>query len=292
MISKTPRVSIGLPVYNGEEFISEALDSLLNQSFCDFELIISDNASTDRTENICQDYAHKDKRIRYFRNQRNVGMFRNFNRVLELSRGEYFKWAAHDDICSPRFLEECVRALDSDQSVILCFTRTKVTDKDGLHLFSPGSFLGKADSLKAEERFGDVLSNLVACDHLFGLIRTDVLKKTGKYSNYWTADKGLIAELSLWGRFAEIEQELLSRRSHAAQATEASLEDKYKFINPHRRDPLPYQIYATTRYISSIRRSSLSTLKKLRCYFLVLKQACKYEKIKVFFSVVYKRGFV
>lgn len=291
MVSTPPRISIGLPVYNGEIFLEEALTSLLNQSFDDFELIISDNASTDMTEAICRDYANKDKRIKYFRNDRNIGMFRNFNRVLELSTGEYFKWAAYDDICLPEFLEECIRILDQDESIVLCFPRTKVIDKNGLYLFSPGSYLGKTNSFDVELRFRDVLYNLVACDQLFGLIRTDILKKTEKFSNYWTADKGLIAELSLWGRFYELDQELLLRRSHTAQATEVSLDNKYKYVNPYRRDFLPYQVHATARYIRSIQRSSLATFQKFRSYFLVIKQACKYKKIKMFLSVIYQRGF-
>ena len=99
-----PRVSIGLPVYNGENFLEFALDSILGQTFQDFELIISDNASTDATESICRRYAAKDSRIRYYRNPNNQGAAQNYNRVFALARGEYFKWAAHDDVCKPNYL--------------------------------------------------------------------------------------------------------------------------------------------------------------------------------------------
>src|SRR5262245_11232182 len=80
-----PRVSIGMPVYNADKFLPEALQSLVNQSFADFEIVISDNASTDRTEEICRSYAQRDQRIRYFRNTTNIGVFRNFNQVFHLS---------------------------------------------------------------------------------------------------------------------------------------------------------------------------------------------------------------
>ena len=100
MPDKVPRVSIGLPVYNGENYMAAAIDSLLAQTFTDFELIISDNASTDATEQICRDYAHRDGRIRYYREEVNRGAAWNFTHTFELARGEYFKWHAHDDLCA------------------------------------------------------------------------------------------------------------------------------------------------------------------------------------------------
>src|SRR5882762_1549884 len=117
-----PRISIGLPVYNGENFITDALESILGQTYTDFELIISDNASTDRTEALCKSYAARDPRIRYWRNAENLGAARNFNRVFELSSGEYFKWTAHDDVLAPDYLEKCIEASDRDPSVVLVYT--------------------------------------------------------------------------------------------------------------------------------------------------------------------------
>ena len=126
-----PRVSIGMPVYNGENFLAEALDSMLAQTFVDFELIISDNASTDRTKAICRDYAARDRRIRYHRVDDNQGATWNFNHTFELARGEYFKWAAHDDLCDPTFVARCVEVLDSDPTVICCHTQTRHIDIHG-----------------------------------------------------------------------------------------------------------------------------------------------------------------
>src|SRR3954466_4130607 len=104
MSTDIPRVSIGLPVFNGEKYLPEALDSLVSQDFEDLEIILSDNGSTDSTQNICREFAAKDPRIRYHRNQTNIGASKNYNRVLELARGEYFKWASHDDICHPTMM--------------------------------------------------------------------------------------------------------------------------------------------------------------------------------------------
>src|ERR1051326_2036095 len=112
MSNQKPRVSIGLPVYNGQQFLEEAINSLLAQTYSDFELIISDNASTDATEQICRAHAAADPRIRYYRNDKNRGPVWNLNRVFELARGELFKWAAHDDVCAPTLVERCVEVLE------------------------------------------------------------------------------------------------------------------------------------------------------------------------------------
>src|SRR5215510_12797807 len=118
MTHHTPRISIGLPVYNGEKFLREALDSLLTQTFEDFELILSDNASTDETPAICRVYAAADKRVRYVRNAANIGVYRNFNRVFQLASGKYFKWAAADDVCQRDLLAKCLRVLETDSDVV------------------------------------------------------------------------------------------------------------------------------------------------------------------------------
>lgn len=130
---KSPRVSIGMPVYNGEKYIREALDSLLVQTFTDFELIISDNASSDDTQAICEEYARRDKRVRYVRQSENIGMVANFQFVLDGAIGEYFMWAAHDDIWSPNWLEELL-PLIAKQDVVLAFGASVKTDSNLMHI--------------------------------------------------------------------------------------------------------------------------------------------------------------
>src|SRR5712672_2829455 len=112
-----PRLSIGLPVYNGENFLAESIEALLGQSYEDFELIISDNASTDGTPDICRRYAKQDSRIRYIRQPRNIGSAPNHNVVIERARGELFKHASHDDLYARDLLERCVAALDERPNV-------------------------------------------------------------------------------------------------------------------------------------------------------------------------------
>ena len=120
------RVSIGLPVYNGEKFLRKRIESLLNQTFGDFELIISDNASTDYTQAICEEYARKDKRIRYIRQERNMGAAWNFNFVLKEARHEYFVWVAVDDILMPTFLERNIRILEEKKDVVCSVSKIEM----------------------------------------------------------------------------------------------------------------------------------------------------------------------
>ncbi len=125
-----PRVSIGLPVYNGGQFVSKAIEAVLGQTFSDLELIISDNASTDSTEEICLAYASRDKRIRYYRNAANVGVNPNYRRVFSLATSEYFKWVTHDDLQTLDFLEKTVPILDRDPGVVVCYPRVVVIDEN------------------------------------------------------------------------------------------------------------------------------------------------------------------
>lgn len=107
------------------------LDSVLDQTYSEFELIISDNASDDRTPEICQEFARKDPRVRYFRQPANVGAPRNFNFVFEQARGQYFKWAADNDVCDRELLKVCKKVLDERPEVVLCFGKAMAIDQDG-----------------------------------------------------------------------------------------------------------------------------------------------------------------
>src|SRR5690348_1009140 len=130
-IEALPTVSICLPVFNGENYVAEAIESMLAQTFTDFELVITDNASTDRTEEICRKFAEVDGRIRYHRNERNVGGARNQAISVDLSRGRYVRLSAHDDKMAPTHLEVCLAALAAHPEAVIAFTSTIVLDEDG-----------------------------------------------------------------------------------------------------------------------------------------------------------------
>ena len=220
---RAPRVSIGLPVYNGERYLEAALESLLAQTFTDLELIISDNASTDETAAICRAYAARDSRIRYSRLDRNIGGSPNHNRVLELSIGEYFTWGSHDDLRAPEHLARCVAVLDQSPDVVLCFSRVAEIDELGAPLLKPADreFLANVDVDDPFERWRQFLCDSWIYDPIYGVIRRDVLKRTGLLGTYAGSDRVTLGELALHGRFHQIEQALFFRRWHAGQSSQA-----------------------------------------------------------------------
>jgi len=214
---QSPRVSIGVPVFNGEPFVEEALASLLAQTFRDFELIIADNASTDRTESICQAFARRDPRIRYIRHARNLGAPENWNYVARAARGVYFKWASANDSCAPTMLAESIAALDADPRLVLCHGRTLLIDAAGLATLFDGDI--NIEDERPSERFLRVCSELQMNNAQCGLIRRDVLMKTGLDRSYPGGDMVLMAELALYGRFKLLPDVHLYRRTGKGSMT-------------------------------------------------------------------------
>lgn len=207
-----PSVTVGLPVFDGERFVARAIKSLLEQDILpesSFEIVISDNASTDATEEICRGLARQDSRIRYYRNEENLGAARNFNRVVELARGRYFKWAAHDDWCAPSFLRRCAYELDRDGGAVLCFTEMGVVDDSGTVFRTHRNHIDRMGSTFPRRRLHGVLWSLRDPTALvFGLIRTDALRRSGMIRNTPEPDRILIGELSLHGSFRRIDEVL------------------------------------------------------------------------------------
>lgn len=221
MNKNQPRVSIGLPVYNGEKYLRKALESILAQTFKNFELIISDNASTDRTKGICQEYADKDQRIRYYRQNQNFGAARNFNLVFELSTGEYFKWAAHDDVCAPKYLQRCVNVLDREPSVVLCYPRISYIDEDGRPLTSGEGNLSVRGA-KPSDRVRQLVSHELRSNDvfwsIFGLMRASALRATSLIGRFNASDQVLLMNLALLGQFYQIQEKLFYRRKHPLES--------------------------------------------------------------------------
>lgn len=215
-----------MPVYNGERYLRRAVDSLLNQTFEDFELIISDNASDDGTEQICRDYAARDRRIQYCRNDRNLGSVANFNGVFYLANGEYFKWAGCDDWWEPRYLERCVKTLDEDAGVILVTCHERHLDDSGQWFnFEYDGF--RASSSTPHERFAAMLRRQVTdptynVDLIYSVMRRRTLSRTGLFRPMLSTHLVLGLELSLLGRFRHIPEVLAYRRKHLLKSeTEA-----------------------------------------------------------------------
>jgi glycosyltransferase involved in cell wall biosynthesis len=275
MSNPRPRVSIGMPVYNGERFLRDALDSILSQTFENFEVIISDNASTDGTQEVCQAYMAQDRRIHYFRNETNLGASRNYNRVFELSSGEYFKWVAHDDVCAPDFLLRCVEVLDQDASVVLCYPRARHIDEHGKFMQDYDAKRNplpdmSTDSPKPQERFHDLILVNHWCFQIFGVMRASTLRITPLIGNYAASDRILLARIGLLGRFYEIPEYLFFRRRHSGQLT--AVPTHYLHLHTGWYDPakegrvvLP-QWRMFFEYLISIGQVPLSWPERMACY--------------------------
>jgi glycosyltransferase involved in cell wall biosynthesis len=216
-LAVVPRVSIGMPVYNGERFLEATLESLLAQTYRGFELVISDNGSTDATREICLAAAGRDPRVRYHRSAENLGATWNFNRVFVLAKGEYFKWAAYDDLCGPEFLELGVAALDRSPAAVLAYPRTTMIDEEGTAIrdHEDGLALGQPTP---HGRLAALVPALGYTNPVYGVIRSTALRRTRLLGAYPSADCVLLAELALLGQFVELSERLFHRRIHPAMS--------------------------------------------------------------------------
>ncbi|MFC1648703.1 glycosyltransferase family 2 protein [Nanoarchaeota archaeon] len=273
MHRKTPRVSIGLPVYNGEKYLRNAIKSVLSQTYKDFELIISDNASTDKTQKICQEYAKKDKRIRYVRQETNVGAAENFNITFHLARGEYFKWVAHDDGMAPTFLKKCVEALDNDSTVVLAYPRTIVIDEKGKQ---KKKYREKwhTNQYPAHMRFCELMIRRNPCYQVFGLIRTSALSLTNLIDKFASSDQILLARLSLLGKFHEIPEYLFYYRHHPDQSIQLWQNRKTFAIwfDPELKGKIIFPRWRVWyEYLLAVHESWLDIKDKTYCYLQLMK---------------------
>lgn len=220
-VETVPKISIGMPIYNGEQYAPEAIESVLNQTHEDFELVISDNSSTDDTEQICRDFAARDQRIRYIRQDMNIGAAPNFNAVFHLSGGEFFRWHACDDITLPEFDEKCLEVLQSGgDDVAIAFAKWHMIDDIGTVIDSsePDRMIWRGTT--PHERYEDLLctrpnSLLHHCVPVYGLMRRDTLLKTGLLRSYASSDNVFIVELAMYGDIRQVPETLFLRRRHS-----------------------------------------------------------------------------
>lgn len=233
----SPRVSIGLPVFNGAATLRHALDSFLGQTYEDLEVVISDNASTDATPEICAAYAQRDPRVVYRRSPVNRGARANYNRVFELSRGEFFKWAGHDDWVAPEYVERCLEAFAAAPDAVVCYTgMCRVDAEEGTRrkVVTPPASL--VTSQRTIRRFHDVLWHL-PYHPVFGLFRRDVLARTDLIPNVPEPDRITLAQMALEGPFVQVDEVLFFQRSPVAGRDVWTWLDPSNMDRPKRRIP-------------------------------------------------------
>ena len=267
-----PRISVGMPVYNGEPYLSEAIASILCQTMTDFELIISDNASTDGTEDICRRFAREDGRIRYTRNTENIGAAGNYNKVFDLAGGRYFRWANADDLFEPQLHEKCIDVLENNPSAVLAYGKTKLIDDAGRVLRNYEDNLDLRQE-RASDRFLDFFQRVGLTNVIYGLMRSDAMRKTNLFGDGTipAVDTRFMAELTLQGQFVEIPQVLFYRRIHDASSS-ADRADNEKQQNFWKPKGFGFQLPKSRLYLSylkSIWKAPMSFWEKLRLFLLI-----------------------
>jgi len=268
-------VSIGVPVYNGERYLAQALESMRSQTYGNFEVIISDNGSTDRTQEICQKYVCLDSRFRYYRNQANIGVARNFNRVFELSSGEYFKWWAYDDLCAPTYLERCVSVLENEPSVMVCHTMTGIIDQNSKLIGYYDDLLHFRSTMPWWRFYNYLFRPAGLWNAIYGVIRSSEFGKTPLHGDYLGADQVLLGELVLRGEVHRIPENLFLRRGHPEQfwRGKASLSKMLSWFNPNKKKkiqfPVPLRLYL--EYLRTVLRLKMKWYEQLLCSIFLLK---------------------
>ena len=276
-MNKPPLISIGIPAYNSAATIGSAIEGLLAQSCGDFELIVSDNASTDATRDVVENYVRRDARIRYERQPVNIGANGNYSHVVRRARGEFFKWCSSSDWCAPTFLQRCVEELAAHGDTVLVAPRTR------LFQGSPSTAQDYAFDIEVLddtplERFTRLYSTLRLNNAMNGLIRTSALRRTRLVERYLHADVVLMGHLALLGKFRLVPERLFYRRMEAAFST--ALQDRAGLLRHHYPQPSARTLFQGCKRLVGRARATLSApmplAEKLRSLVYVAK-TCYWE---------------
>jgi len=261
---RSPRITVGIPVYNGERFLALALESLLSQTVGDMVILVGDNASTDATADIAREYAARDARVRHVRHAANLGAARNYSVLCQMADTEFFRWLAADDCSGPGFHEACLEALAEHPDAALAYPRVIMIDAEGRHLeeYDEGLHLPQE---RPSERFFTVLRRLRLVNALYGVARTSVVKRTRLLGSYRGSDIVFLAELSLHGKIIEIPAPLMLRRMHGESYTSMTPAQQRAFNNPGRSRKLELYFWRhLVEYLLAVARAPLSARERAR----------------------------
>ena len=230
-----PKISIGLPIYNGEKFLCTKLETILSQTFHDFELIISDNASTDLTAKICEEFIKNDSRIKYTRQKKFIHGLENFSFVLEQAKSEFFVWTAADDIWEPKFLEKNIEVLEEDKNIIGSISDVKffyIYDKNLNSLLKKLKNENRIQFEHCKSAYGDysqrlkIFLKLRQATSIYAVFRTKNLKKSfSRTKEIYPFDFAIILDLLQYGNFHVLD-ELLMFRYGKGISSKLPLEEK------------------------------------------------------------------
>ena len=275
-MSRKPAISVALPVFNGEKFLDEAISSVLSQTFQNLELIIADNCSTDNSLAIARNWADRDSRIQILESHENLGAAPNFNRAFAAASGEYFKWAACDDVLQTDFLQKCIDRFKKQPHVVLVYSDALDIDENGQTIgpIYDSNVRMEVDSEDPVVRFRDLVLPNHSCISVFGLIRHSVLAHTGLIGPFVGSDRVLLVQLALQGPFSRIDEPLILHREHAGRSTRSipRPKDRAAWFDSSLSARRVFPHWRILReYLSSLLKSELVFEHKIRCSLHVLR---------------------
>lgn len=261
-----PTVSVGVPVFNGEKSILRCLSGLQSQTFQSFEVIILDNCSTDRTQEICLNFVKNYRNFTYLRNQINIGGAANLNKALESAKGEYFMWAAHDDFHNPEFIESCVKLMSANPSAVLCNTGINVCIDSVYDITFRVTMKTFTNIQNRVDRFKEVYLRFPS-PSFYGLYRTDLIRQIRNIQPIVGAEFPWALELSLLGNFVSSD----SFDFYYINSRTEMNNHEFRVTNQY---PIfsKFQNYISRKltYIIIVSQSKLSITEKIELYFFML----------------------
>jgi hypothetical protein len=270
MSSNDTKVTVGMPLFNGEKHgLEKNLDAILKQDYENIEVIISDNASTDRTAEICLAAAAKDPRVKYYRHEKNFGLLKNGWRVLHLCTTPFFKMAEHGDFHKPAYISACMKRMREDESIVLCYPRTLAVHENGESEIADDHIDAMSDS--PVERYMHVISQLRYCNASYGLFRTPYLREI-KVANEECrgSDVVMLAEMALKGKIAQLDEVLYvtyrdKKWSQGIEQQVAAINRMYTMNDPRRGITFPF-CRMIGEHLELVRFSNLTEQEKVFLY--------------------------
>lgn len=287
-MTTSPRLSIGVPVYNGADYITEAISSHLEQDFGDFELVVSDNCSDDATPDIVNEFVKSDSRVTYSRNDENIGGPANFNRLFRLTSAPLFRWAAADDRVEPGYLSRVIAMMDDDPSVVIGHSNALLIDpKSEPMLEMDRGFLGGDGFMEAiklspppgDERFHSthphqridaVINNNHRNFYIFGIMRRATMMQTHLHGAFYGGDRTLLVEMAMRGTFRKVDAPLFGSRSHAKNSGRNGL--NFEELKQHGAKDLSFASMVMKGYITGVRQAGVSRSDELKCLAVIAKK--------------------
>ncbi len=267
-----------MPVFNGERFLRDALESNLAQTVEDLELVVCDNASTDSTPQILAEVAAGDSRVRVVRSETNRGAAANYNRTVELARGRFFRWTTHDDLVAPTHLERLLAAFEEGPpSMVLAYPKTAIIDSNGQIV---GNYEDRAQTLGApHERLRTLLRNLSLCNPVLGLTPLETIRRTRLIGPYRSSDKVFLYEMALMGEIIEVPERLFFRRRDQSLASPSNLSaaEQSAWFDPSGGDG-SYRWTLVRQGFEAVHRAPLSFAERQRCRLTMAREALRWRR--------------